>query len=709
MLRRLRFRTLASQITVLAAVPTAAVLLAVAGLILFLNQHTRLEALLRGDAALAEALAGSVVQVLRETAEGLVQSGGPMSGQENLFVNTGRIRPGEPAFGETVFGPDLAPVARDLAAQVRAEDGFALSPILEGSAESGSAVLIAQAREDGSVLVGLVRVSPDISGLAWQLALRRRLPSSPGVQLALVDPRGVVAYHDDRERIAEGLALAETEGAVPTGALLHSAPDVGQRISAFAPLGSTGWSVMLERPWNSWLEAFRGLGLVALAPLVLAAVLPALLIALAASRATRPVRQLAAAAARIAAGDFRPFRVDARTGDELEALGQQFESMAGQLKSLYGSLEEQVADRTAELQMLVDVARAVSGSFQASEVMSLAEAELSKHPRLAAAHVWVSGAAAEAMGIRRAAPQWLDTAELEVVVAVTAGPSAAGCLRLRGPAARGTEPSVAYAVPMELREGRAALVAAPCGEALGPDLERLLLTVAAQVAIALDNAILYREGRVRAALEERNRLAREIHDTLAQTLTGVIVQLEAMGRAMQEPSGASAHLHRVLELARGGLQEARRSVHGLRASALDGRTLDEALTDAVARLQESAELRARFARHGDTSRIPAAVAVELYRIVQEALTNIVRHARASHVLVNLEVAETAARLVIEDDGAGIEAAPDLPPGFGLLGMRERAERLGGRLLLESGPGSGTRVEAMIPFDAQVEAAGESDR
>ena len=128
----------------------------------------------------------------------------------------------------------------------------------------------------------------------------------------------------------------------------------------------------------------------------------------------------------------------------------------------------------------------------------------------------------------------------------------------------------------------------------------------------------------------------------------------------------------------------------------------------LARLESAGGLRARLTRRGDLSHVPPAVAAELYRIGEEALTNVMRHAGASHVLVNLEVAAATARLVIEDDGAGIDTSEGVSPGFGLLGMRERAERLGGRLVLESDPGSGTRVEATIPFGAGERGEGQRD-
>ncbi len=691
-MRRRRFRTLASQITVLAGVPTAVVLLAVAGLSLFLNQHSRLDTLLQTDAALAAALAAPAARAVEQGV--LSRAGGGAGSPLALRGLVATLRPGAPDALDQIFGAELAVAARATAAAAR-RDRPAVSDVVSGPAGVGPVVLTAALRSFGLVDVAALGVLPDISGLAWHAAVRGVLPDAPGVELALVDGTGVVAYHDDPARMTLRIAPNSATSGAPfgtaDGSLLRSDPDGSQRITGFAPLGTSGWYLVTERTWHAWNEAFRGFGLVLLAPLLLAAALPPLLIALSATRATRPVRQLTRAARRISAGDFRPFRINLRTGDELDALAGEFGAMANQLESLYGSWERQVSVRTAELQSVVDLARAVSSSLQADRIVEIADAELVRHPEVLDAHVWLDERTTQALGLTRPAPTWLPLDPLLEAAAAPEFGSELGTLALEP----GADPGV-WAVPMRLREERAALVVRGADGPPSRELERFLFAVSAQVAIALDNARLYRRGQTTAALEERTRLAREIHDTLAQTLTGVIVHLEAVQHSGADAGAGADHLARARELARVGLREARRSVQGLRASALDGRTVDQALEAAVARLDKGGVVQARFTLHGDALIVPTPIAAELYRIGEEALTNIVRHAGASHVLLNLYVSDEAARLVVEDDGGGISNA-DGARGYGLIGMRERAQRLGGRLLLESEPGEGTRVEATIPL------------
>ena len=669
----------------LAAIPTAAVLLVVAGLVLFLNQHTRLESLQQTDSALAQTLSSTAANALTAVAFAIPSdaSSDPRYPAPPPFVRV--FGSADVAGIGDEFGSDAATAAALTVSRARRAGGFAVSNVVAGADEGGAVIMVARAGSDGPAWLGVVRVSPDISGLAWQTAMRERLAAPTGANLAVVDGNGIVVYHDDRRRIGQ----AVLEGAKSLSASRHAAlitgSDGSQLIAARAAIGALGWSVITERSWNPWREAFRGLGLVVLPPLLVAALLPAALIAMAAARATRPLRQLARAARRISSGDFRPVEVSARTGDEVEALAHEFDAMAAQLQSLYGSLGEQVANRTAELQLVVDVARAVSASPRAGESLRVVESALPSHPDIADAHVWLAPDLRALLGLRRAPLLWVPATLVADWVREERPPMAAECQWVQ------VSPGWLCAVPLGVREGRARLVVRT--EAAGPtqDLQRFLIAMGSQVVAALDNAVLHRQGRRRAALEERTRLAREIHDTLAQTLTGVIVNLEAAHRAPQ----GSDHLHRALQLARGGLADARRSVQGLRTTALDDRTLGEALALAVEQIDSAGGLRARFTSLGDIGSIAPGAAAELLRVAEEALTNVARHSRASNVLVNLDVEAQSARLLVEDDGVGMNSAAQ--HGFGLLGMHERAARLGGDFTLESEPDKGTRIEVVIPL------------
>ena len=252
----------------------------------------------------------------------------------------------------------------------------------------------------------------------------------------------------------------------------------------------------------------------------------------------------------------------------------------------------------------------------------------------------------------------------------------------------GQQPIRLLALPLEDEN---AVLAVACHPGADPEFAAFLEAVAAHITIALANAVLYRRGRSAAALEDRTRLARDIHDTLAQSFTGVIVQLEALTREQ----GAGDRITRTLHLARAGLAEARRSVRGLRSSELDSQSVGEALRARTDLMESAGGIVIRLNIEGDDTAIAEPVAAELFRIAEEALTNVQRHADARHALVNLQVREHDFRLVIEDDGVGMAPGAAAAAGFGLTGMRERAERAGGKLSIESDPGEGTRVEVTI--------------
>ncbi|PZG96774.1 sensor histidine kinase [Streptomyces sp. NTH33] len=222
---------------------------------------------------------------------------------------------------------------------------------------------------------------------------------------------------------------------------------------------------------------------------------------------------------------------------------------------------------------------------------------------------------------------------------------------------------------------------------------------------ALDeNAALHAQLLVQAreagVADERRRLAAEIHDTLAQGLTGIIAQLQVVANAPDE-AVAHEHVGRAIDLARHSLGEARRSVHNLSPAALDGNGLPEALKKTVADWGERTGSRADFTVTGTAEQLHEEVAATLLRITQEALANAERHARASRVGVTLSFMGDEVSLDIRDDGRGFDplTVPERTRagGFGLDGMRARAERIAGSLTVESEPGHGTAVSARVPL------------
>lgn len=205
-----------------------------------------------------------------------------------------------------------------------------------------------------------------------------------------------------------------------------------------------------------------------------------------------------------------------------------------------------------------------------------------------------------------------------------------------------------------------------------------------------------RAAEARAAgMAERQRLAREMHDVLAHSLSGLLLQLEAARMLLAEDSAdprLPGVVDRAHQLGRSGLDEARRAIGMLRDDELPG---PERLAGLAARFQQDRDIPTRFTVSGRERELASEARLALYRVAQEALTNITRHARPDRVELHLAYGPSATRLVVEDFGTAGAAPATTGDGYGLTGMRERAELLGGTLTTDATP-RGFRVELDVP-------------
>ncbi|WP_440268425.1 sensor histidine kinase [Dyella sp.] len=218
-----------------------------------------------------------------------------------------------------------------------------------------------------------------------------------------------------------------------------------------------------------------------------------------------------------------------------------------------------------------------------------------------------------------------------------------------------------------------------------------------QAMLMLRLAELSEQGRDAAIMEERNRIARNIHDTLAQGFTGVIVQLEAAEDASRRGLGYEAERHIVAAktLARESLSEARRSVRAIRPRPLEENELTEALRSLFARMTEGAAIDVDFKVAGFAHALPPHWEENLFRITQEMLTNTLRHAQASHMAATITFSSAGVRLEFADDGHGFDPTAT-SEGYGLLGMRERVGAMGGQMDVRSSSGSGAKISIWLP-------------
>jgi signal transduction histidine kinase len=234
-----------------------------------------------------------------------------------------------------------------------------------------------------------------------------------------------------------------------------------------------------------------------------------------------------------------------------------------------------------------------------------------------------------------------------------------------------------------------------------PEEIELTQALAHQVMLALQLNEFAEQGQRAAVFEERNRMARDIHDTLAQGFTGVIVQLEAAEDAIScgYRKEADNHLHRAGELARQSLSEARRSVHALRPHALQEYNFWEALKGTIKNTTVGTALHATFEAQGKLPDLPQRWQENLLHIGQEALTNALKYAHARHFKTRLTYKAKELRLELRDDGDGFKVK-DRHDGVGLSGMRERVEQMGGELEISSSRGKGTKITVVLPGNGE---------
>lgn len=244
-------------------------------------------------------------------------------------------------------------------------------------------------------------------------------------------------------------------------------------------------------------------------------------------------------------------------------------------------------------------------------------------------------------------------------------------------------------------------VASPNWRELSDNELRLLYTIGDLLSIALERARLFERSVQLGAVEERNRLARDIHDTLAQGLSAISLQLETADALLD--AGADAEqvqqaVRQALHLTRANLDEARRSVLDLRAAPLEDRSLAEALAVLAEEAAGEGGFQVEFDTTGGNRPLPVRIEAGLYRIAQEALNNVVQHAAADRVTVEFVTTPEQVCLTVADDGRGFDPEQIAERRYGLVGLNERVKLVGGTLDLRTNPGAGTRLEVVVPLE-----------
>jgi signal transduction histidine kinase len=219
-----------------------------------------------------------------------------------------------------------------------------------------------------------------------------------------------------------------------------------------------------------------------------------------------------------------------------------------------------------------------------------------------------------------------------------------------------------------------------------------------QATLVMELRRLSAQSLATAVVDERNRIARDIHDTLAQGFTGIIVQLEAATDATAKglPAEARAHVEKASRITRESLQEARRSLRAMRPRELEDKSLPLAMAALIGDMTEGTDVRSQFVVRGTPRELPPEWDANLLRIGQEVTANMLRHSRAGRFDVEMTFAAAEVRVDLRDDGTGFDASAK-HDGFGLTGIRERVEWMGGSATIRSETGSGTTVSITLPL------------
>ena len=414
-----------------------------------------------------------------------------------------------------------------------------------------------------------------------------------------------------------------------------------------------------------------------------------------------PISRLTAATRALAAGD-REARIGSADRSELGELARSFDAMADALQGAQDRLEARVAARTAELRALLELSNTVALT---TELQPQLEAVLARMIDTGEA------VAAEVLELE---------ADGRLTRVASLGTVPARQLSLRGDAATAPQPrgltamaatavvdDDVLALPLQARGEVVGVLHAFAPTGTGWDDERLDLAggLAAQAAVAIENSRLYERAREQAADEERQHLARELHDSVSQAIYAVVLTSHALRkRLFDDPEASAEAVDSVIELAEGALAEMRALIFELRPEAL----AEVGLVGALERQLDGLELRHGLKTESDLHDEPAiafSAKQVLLRVVQEALHNVAKHAHATTVRVTMRERGDQLELSVADDGVGFDVTASYPGHLGLTSMHERVAALGGELEVSSEPGSGTTVRLELPLD-DTEPGGE---
>jgi len=803
------------KIILWAFVPTAIILMAVATVNYVAYRQVAETLILERDEEVTRLAAGQISTSLGEYADLLIQEernallgqGDPiyqqaaLTGARNrlaifdgglvLLNNLGEVVAAEPPRPE-IMGVDWS--QRAYFRQVLRTGRPVFSDTLYDGVEDAAVVAVAvpmlgSQDEMLGTLVGMFQLGATSISTFYGDIVRLRV-GRHGIAY-LVDGEGRVIYHSTASQIGEDFSgepvvrqlLGETVWDDPSSNLLandalggssrlgaiRTTDRAGNEIVAgFAHVPVTDWGLVTETSWETLLGMGNAYQRFLLLLFVLGIATPAFFVSIGTQRIIQPIIDMIGAAQKVAAGDFTQ-TIATNSGDEVDILAAQFNRMSAQLRASYTGLENRVAERTRLLSALIDIAAAVNRSLDLEETLTHSLEKTLQTLNIEAGGIYLLDE--KGTELRLAVHRGYSD---ELVAEMDHLPMGKG---FNGFVAQHCAPLVVDELSLDERMARPAVIQAGLRSLVSVPLNakeklmgtlfattyvprnfseediNLLTSIGYQVGVAIENALLYRQAQQLAALEERSRLARELHDSVTQSLYSQILLVEGWKQMVRngDLTDLTEPLEELGQVPKQALKEMRLLVYELRPPDLEKEGLVGALHKRLNAVEKRAGIEARLITEGLLADLPVRLEENLYRIAQEALANALKHATAEHVLVRIAADAQQVTLEITDDGCGFEPADFLDGfdsernhtipeadrvydngvvaasntsratadsqryreadngGMGLNNIRERTEQLDGIFTLESAPGQGVKIRVQLPIPGQKATTREKDK
>jgi len=556
-------------------------------------------------------------------------------------------------------------------------------------------------------LIGLFKISDFSYSAFYGGIIKLRLAENGNTYL--VDSTGRIIYHPDTSRLGEDV---HTQPVVQQ--VLHRQPgylrtqDLDHRniLATYAPVPGTPWGLITEENWSGLLLASRGYGQFLYLLLAMGIVLPTVVVTFGIKQITDPVKDLIAAAKEIAEGKYGQ-QINVHTGDELEELVFQFNRMSSQLQESYSLLEQRVADRTKELATLNAIAGVASRSLDLQEILADALDETLEALSMDCGTAYALDPQTDHLRLVTFSG-FANTINPDLQNRLLVGTEINRALRNGRPLvwdvnqadqlplkdlfiAEGMQQAVCVPIMMKKKLVGAFTLAGRKTRPVSPEEFSLLESVGQQIGVAVENAQLYTQAEQTAVLAERNRLARDLHDAVSQTLFSASLIADVLPKLWERnPDIGRVKLDELRILTRGALSEMRNLLLELRPDTLREVDLDDLYQHLRNAFAARTGIAISFSGEGHSTLDPL-VKETFYRVVQESLNNIAKHSGASEVQISLFQVDGRVEVLVEDNGIGFDPKEISPENLGLKIMRERAQAIGADLELQTAPGKGTQI------------------